>query len=184
MADCGARERPPGHQSAQMGSHRTQGGYGVGRRRPGPFGSDQASSGPAIGLRDDLRWPRRVGAGANQGPVTKPALVRTPCDLPGDRLGLWSGWDVAQGTRRARALRLGPVEAAVHLPRPLRAKGGYRGCRNPRALEITNPGRRTRRWCSAVQEGRDPGLKWLAMNTRASAFRISRWLVARCFIGG
>ena len=50
----------PGHQSAQMGSHRTQGGHGVGRRRPGPFGSDQAPPGPATGLRGDLRWPCRV----------------------------------------------------------------------------------------------------------------------------
>ena len=113
MADCGARERPPGHPSAQMGTHRTQ-AHGFGRRRPGFFGSDQAPPGPTIGIRGDLRWPCRVGA--DQGPATKPALVWTPSDHPGGRLELLGEWDVAQGTRGAGALRLGPVEAAVHLP--------------------------------------------------------------------
>ena len=129
MADCDARRRPPGLHSAQMGTHRTQGVNGVGRRQPGPFGSNQeAPPGPTIGLRGDLRlWPCRVGA--DQGPVTKTALVWTPGDNnPSGRLGLLGGWDVAHGDTRGWALRLGPVEAAVHLPPafegPKRTQGG------------------------------------------------------------
>ena len=53
-ADSGARERPPGHRSGPMGTARTQGTHGVGRQRPGPFGSGQAPP------RADHRPPRRL----------------------------------------------------------------------------------------------------------------------------
>ena len=42
MANHGAHERPLGHQSGPMATARTQGTQGVGRQRPGPFGSGQA----------------------------------------------------------------------------------------------------------------------------------------------
>ena len=54
MADSGAHERPPGHRSGPMGTARTQGTHGVGRQRPGPFGSGQAPP------RADHRPPRRL----------------------------------------------------------------------------------------------------------------------------
>ena len=68
---------------------------------------------------------------------------------------------MAQGIRRAGALRLGPVEAAMHLPP---AVGGLKGRKAAVgiscALETKNSGRTTRRqfrrWCLAAQEGRDP----------------------------
>ena len=53
-ADSGPRERPPGHRSGPMGTARTQGTHGVGRQRPGPFGSGQAPP------RADHRPPRRL----------------------------------------------------------------------------------------------------------------------------
>ena len=53
-ADSGPRGRPPGHRSGPMGTARTQGTHGVGRQRPGPFGSGQAPP------RADHRPPRRL----------------------------------------------------------------------------------------------------------------------------
>ena len=65
--------------------------------------------------------------GADQGPATKPGLVWAP----GRSVGAVGGRDVARGTCRASALRLGAVKAALHLLGPtIGLKMAYAGCRN------------------------------------------------------
>ena len=74
MADCGARERPPGHPSAQMGTHRTQGpmdsvGDGLAssdptRHRPGrPSVYEATSDGHAGWVPTKAQRPNRALCG-------------------------------------------------------------------------------------------------------------------------
>ena len=68
-ADSGAHERPLGHQSGPMATAHTQETHGVGRQRPGPFGSDQGPARhlpePTIGL--DAPFPAATAQGAAPG---------------------------------------------------------------------------------------------------------------------
>ena len=48
---------PPDHRSGPMGTARTQGTHGVGRQRPGPFGSGQAPPRADHRPPRHLRWP-------------------------------------------------------------------------------------------------------------------------------
>ena len=125
MADCGARERPPGHQSAQMGSHRTQGGHGVGRRRPGPFGSDPVHHRPG----QPPVYETTSDGHAGWVPTKAQRPNRPLCGLPViTQAAVWGCW-VGETWPRGPAVLVhcgwGQWRPLCTSHQPMRAKKGY-----------------------------------------------------------
>ena len=106
-ADSGPRERPPGHRSGPMGTARTQGTHGVGRQRPGPFGSGQAPP------RADHRPPRRLRWPISPTGFLAPtfALGRSLRLAASRSWGFWVGETVARRPRYGVANSEAPTPA-------------------------------------------------------------------------